>query len=131
MGSLGIVCGCDGLLSKQGTTTAVCRVCKATYPLDELAQILKLLRKADYMPADAAKQSPPSEEEKRTAINMAARKLARLKLRVVDLNEVQPAPPPPRPVYSGVPVQWAANTTTVTGANSSIFGNIFIRVNIT
>lgn len=120
--SLGIVCGCEGLLDRQGIF-ALCRSCGRDYPLDEVETILKLLRKADYQPA-STEQSGPTKQEKRSAINIAARKLSKLGLRVIEIT----APPPVlRPTIYQRPT-YATSTNTTTTFNNVNVGYWYIRV---
>lgn len=122
--SLGIVCGCEGLLGRQGTF-ALCRSCHKAFPLDEVETVLKLLRKADYEPT-SSEQSAPTEQEKRSALNIAARKLAKLGLRVMEVEEI-PVPPPVPPRVWRQPVY---TTTANTSGWVSNFSYVSVRVTI-
>jgi hypothetical protein len=128
---LGIVCSCEGPLSPPNRDDIVsCMRCGKDYPGKELRQVLKLLDVA-YYEAKSEKQTPPTDEEKRSALRMAAVKLTNLKLKAVDLDEirrqpVRPAPPPPPPsppAYAG----WS--TTTISGTWFG-FSNVIFSVRI-
>lgn len=124
---LGIVCDCEGLLAKRGTFIS-CTQCRKTYPLDELEQILKLMVLADREHDNDGK--PANENVRRLALNKAASKLARLKLRVC---EIQPQPPP-QPVSPPPPPTYQSPFVTTTGTGftgfvyNSPFGNVYIHV---
>jgi hypothetical protein len=77
-----------------------------------MEQILKLLRVADYEPASAQQQGP-TEDEKRSALKLASIKLAQLKLKVMDLDELRPQPPP-TPSYAGT-TTWSYTSNNIQG----------------
>lgn len=131
--SLGIVCGCEGLLRPFGQQ-AICARCKQSYQLSDLKTILKLLEKVNYEPASADQQGP-TDEEKHAALSMAVRRLVRLKLKVMDLEELhlQPARPAPAPPPRPAPA-YAGSTTTSTwsawAGNSPMGGYWYVRVTV-
>lgn len=112
---------CEGLL-RPGSENATCIRCGRILPMKELKQVLKLLRVANYKPASEQQQGP-TEDEKRNAVNRAALKLARLKLKVTDLEELQP-PPPPAPTF--VPRAVVSTSSWTTTSNS--FGGFYVRI---
>lgn len=118
--NLGIFCGCEGPLRPAGER-AICLRCQKTYPHSELEKILKLLRKADYEPQSPDQQAP-TVEEKRTALNLAARKLARLKLKVLDMDELprQPERPAQAPVTT--------STSTWSYGQNTVVTRVYVRV---
>lgn len=120
---LSIVCDCEGLLEQpHGGPVVHCTRCRKEYPFKELRTILMLLKKAFYTPS-SEQQSAPNEHEQRAAINLAARKLCRLKLRIVEA-EPEPAPAP-RPVVVQRPTVYAQSTVTWAGN----MGSVYVRVN--
>jgi hypothetical protein len=129
--NLGIVCGCEGLLS-AGAIVTVCTRCQKSYPTKDLQVILKLLRVADYEPS-SVDQKPPTDDEKHNALTLATRRLIALRLKVMDIDNLwppQPVPPPrpdPPPVYSGG--FWAGTTTASVNYNSP-FVNVYVRIRV-
>lgn len=118
-----VACECEGLLEPPtGAPVVRCTRCGKEYPFKELRTILMLLKKAFYTPS-SEQQSAPNEHEQRAAINLAARRLCKLKLRILE-DEPEPARQPvaPRPTVYAQP----AYTTTTWVGN---IGNVYVRVN--
>lgn len=120
-----IACACEGPLGQPQGETVACLRCHRTYPVKEAMQILKLLRLASREMDNDGK--PANEHVRRTALNKAAYRLAALKLRAIDEEDLQPvaptpAPPPvyQQPFYYSPVWPYASNTFNV--------GTIFIRV---
>jgi hypothetical protein len=127
--NLGIVCKCEGLLTR-GPVLTICTRCRKTYPNKDLEVILKLLRVANYE-ASSPDQKPPTEDEKHTAVTLAARRLIALGLKVMDIDELTPQPsppPPPQPTYRPpVPTYGSTTNTTATGYYGTSMGYVDIN----
>ena len=122
---LGIVCGCEGELEQpHGGPVIHCTRCRREYPFKELRTISMLIRKALYTPS-SEQQTGATEPEKRAAINKAASKIARLKLRIIEIEEPAPQPVAPRSTVYPQTVY-----TTTSWAGNTVYGNVYIRVNI-
>lgn len=130
--NLGIVCMCEGMLRMGMSGTSVnCSRCFKVFPRDEVETVLKLLRTANYEPS-APGQQAATEEERRTATNLAARKLAKLKLKVMDVDELcpepvrpVPAPPVPYPVH-----RYHTTTVSTTGFGTNVVGAVYIHITL-